>query len=152
MSRVDGPQFTGEALRAALAKTWSDAPGLLGWLTTIDHKRIGRRYIATAFVFLALAGVLALVMRVQLATPESGLISADRYNQIFTMHGTTMMFLFAVPVMEAMAIYLIPLMLGTRSIAFPRLNAFSYYTYLAGGVMVWIAFILNVGPDAGWFS
>ena len=152
MSRVDGPDFTGDALRAALTETWSDAPGLWGWITTIDHKRVGRRYIATAFAFLALAGVLALIMRVQLARPESGLISADRYNQIFSMHGTTMMFLFAVPVMQAMAVYLIPLMMGTRQIAFPRLNAFSYWIYLFGGIFLWIAFLLNIGPEAGWFS
>ena len=79
-------------------------------------------------------------MRLQLARPDNDLISADRYNEIFTMHGTTMMFLFAVPVMEAMAIYLIPLMLGTRNMAFPRLNAFTYWMYLAGGMLLWVAF------------
>ncbi|MDX3899233.1 MAG: cytochrome c oxidase subunit I [Sphingobium sp.] len=152
MTRVDGPDFSGDALHAALAKTWSDAPGFWGWLATVDHKRVGRRYIVTAFVFLGLGGVLALLMRLQLARPESGLISADRYNQIFSMHGTTMMFLFAVPVMEAFAVYLIPLMMGTRQIAFPRLNAFSYWIYLFGGVFLWIAFLLNIGPEAGWFA
>jgi cytochrome c oxidase subunit I+III len=89
--------------------------------------------LVTGFVFFVLAGVLALLMRAQLARPESGLISADRYNQIFSMHGTTMMFLFAVPIMEAMGVYLVPLMCGTRNIAFPRLNAYSYWVYLAGG-------------------
>jgi cytochrome c oxidase subunit I+III len=148
----DGPDLTGEALRARLDKTWSRPPGLWGWLSTTDHKEIARRYLVTAFVFLLLGGVLALLIRVQLARPESGLIGPDRYNQIFTMHGTTMMFLFAVPVMEAMAVFLIPLMLGTRNISFPRLNAFSYYMYLAGGVLLWVAFVLNIGPDAGWFS
>jgi len=148
----DGPELTGEALDRRLARTWRRQPGLIGWLSTTDHKEIGRRYLVTAFVFLILAGILGLAIRLQLARPESGLISADRYNQIFTMHGTTMMFLFAVPVMEAMAVYLIPLMLGTRNTAFARLNAFSYYVYLAGGTMIWVAFILNVGPDAGWFS
>jgi cytochrome c oxidase subunit I+III len=148
----DGGEYVGQRLHEALTRTWSRKPGLWGWLSTVDHKEIGRRYMVTALVFFLLAGVLALMMRVQLARPESGLISADRYNQIFTMHGTTMMFLFAVPVMEAVAIYVLPLMLGTRNIAFPRLNAFSYFVYLAGGVMVWIAFILNVGPDAGWFT
>jgi cytochrome c oxidase subunit I len=148
----DGGKIVGEVLHEQLTATWSRKPGLVGWLSSVDHKEIGRRYIMTAMVFFALAGVLALLMRLQLATPESGLISADRYNQIFTMHGTTMMFLFAVPVMEGVAIYLVPLMLGTRNIAFPRLNAFSYYVYLAGGVMLWVAFILNVGPDAGWFT
>jgi cytochrome c oxidase subunit 1 len=148
----DGPELTGAALDAHLCATWSDKPGLIGWLSTVDHKRVGARYILTALAFLVLAGVLALIMRVQLARPESGLISADRYNQIFTMHGTTMMFLFAVPVMEAFAVYLVPLMVGSRAIAFPRLNAFSYWLYLAGGVMLWVAFILNVGPDVGWFA
>jgi cytochrome c oxidase subunit I+III len=152
MSRVDGPAFTGEPLHRALVRTWSDAPGLWGWITTVDHKRVGRRYIATAFVFLGLGGLLSLLMRLQLARPESGLISADRYNQLFSMHGTTMMFLFAVPVMQAMAVYLIPLMMGTRQIAFPRLNAFSYWIYLFGGSFLWVAFLLNVGPEAGWFS
>jgi cytochrome c oxidase subunit I+III len=148
----DGPDLTGEALHARLDRTWRRPPGLWGWLSTTDHKEIGRRYLVTAFVFLLLGGVLGLLIRSQLATPESGLIGPDRYNQIFTMHGTTMMFLFAVPVMDAMAVFLIPLMLGTRNIAFPRLNAFSYYVYLAGGVLLWVAFALNVGPDAGWFS
>jgi len=148
----DGPALQGEELHRRLSVTWGRAPGLWGWLTTVDHKEVARRYLITALAFFSFGGVLALMMRVQLATPESGLIDPDRYNQIFSMHGTTMMFLFAVPVMEAMAIYLVPLMVGTRAIAFPRLNAFSYWLYLAGGVMIWIAFILNVGPEAGWFT
>ncbi|MEA3049188.1 MAG: cytochrome c oxidase subunit [Sphingomonadales bacterium] len=148
----DGKDLQGAALAARLERTWSDAPGFWGWLTTTDHKRIGLRYIVTAIIFLSLGGILSLVMRLQLATPESGLISPDRYNQLFTMHGTTMMFLFAVPVMEAMAVFLVPLMIGTRNISFPRLNAFSYWMYLSGGVMLWVAFVLNIGPDAGWFA
>jgi cytochrome c oxidase subunit 1 len=148
----DGPELTGEELHRRLTQAWRREPGLIGWLSTTDHKEVGRRYILTAFAFMALAGVLGLVIRAQLARPESGLITADRYNQIFTMHGTTMMFLFAVPVMEAVAIYVIPLMLGTRNLAFSRLNAFSYWMYLFGGVMLWVAFVLNVGPDAGWFA
>jgi cytochrome c oxidase subunit I+III len=144
--------MTLEALHQRLEQTWETSPTLWGRLTTVDHKIIGRRYVVTAFVFFVLAGVLALMMRAQLATPESGLISADRYNQIFSMHGTTMMFLFAVPIMEAMGVYLVPLMCGTRNISFPRLNAYSYWVYLAGGVMIWIAFLLNVGPETGWFS
>jgi cytochrome c oxidase subunit 1 len=139
-------------LRDALALTWKTEPGLWGALTTVDHKIIGRRYIFTAFAFLALGGVLALLIRLQLATPEARLIGPDRYNQIFTMHGANMMFLFAVPVMEAMGVYLVPLMVGTRNIAFPRLNAFSYWIYLAGGLLLWIAFALDMGPDVGWFA
>jgi len=148
----DGPDLTGKELHDRLIVAWGRPRGLVGWLSTTDHKEIGKRYLVTAFAFMILAGVLALAMRAQLARPESGLITPDRYNQIFTMHGTTMMFLFAVPVMEAVAIYVIPLMVGTRNLAFSRLNAFSYWMYLFGGLMLWIAFALNVGPDAGWFS
>ena len=110
----DGPWLNEAETHRRLERTWETPKGLWGWLSTVDHKMIGRRYIVTAFVFFALAGVLALVMRMQLAAPESGLVAPDRYNQLFTMHGTTMMFLFAVPVMEAFAIYLVPLMVGTR--------------------------------------
>jgi cytochrome c oxidase subunit I+III len=145
-------QFERPALEAALAHTWQTPPGLWGALTTVDHKIIGRRYIFTAFVFLALGGVLAALMRLQLAQPEARVIGPDRYNQIFTMHGANMMFLFAVPVMEAVAVYLVPLMVGTRNIAFPRLNAFSYWIYLAGGALLWIAFAIDMGPDVGWFA
>jgi cytochrome c oxidase subunit I+III len=140
------------ALRARLEKTWANPTGLRGVLTAVDHKIIGRRYIVTGMVFFFLAGVLALLMRAQLARPESGLIGPDRYNQIFSMHGTTMMFLFAVPIMEAVAVYLVPLMCGARNISFPRLNAYGYWVYLFGGAMIWIAFLLNVGPETGWFS
>ncbi|MBV9461693.1 MAG: cytochrome c oxidase subunit I [Bradyrhizobium sp.] len=139
-------------LEAALTETWKTPAGPWGALSTVDHKIIGKRYIFTAFVFLALGGILAALMRVQLAQPEARFISADRYNQIFTMHGANMMFLFAVPVMEAMAVYLVPLMVGTRNIAFPRLNAFSYWIYLAGGLLLWTAFALDMGPDVGWFA
>lgn len=140
------------ALKEALASTWKTPCTLWGILSTVDHKIIGRRYIITAFVFLALGGVLAAVMRAQLAGPEARLVTADRYNQLFTMHGSNMMFLFAVPVMEAMAVYLVPLMVGTRNLAFPRLNAFSYWIYVSGGALLWIAFAIDMGPDAGWFA
>jgi cytochrome c oxidase subunit 1 len=140
------------SLEAVLAHTWKTPAGLWGAMATVDHKIIGRRYIVTAFVFLALGGVLAILMRIQLAQPEARLLGPDRYNQIFTMHGANMMFLFAVPVMEAMAVYLVPLMVGTRNIAFPRLNAFSYWMYLAGGGLLWVAFALDMGPDVGWFA
>jgi cytochrome c oxidase subunit I len=144
--------LSGAELRARLARTWGTGAGIVGTLSTVDHKIVGRRYIVTAFVFLGLGGLLAVVMRAQLARPEAGLVGPDLYNQLFTMHGTTMMFLFAVPVMEAFAVYLVPLMVGTRNIAFPRLNAFSYWVYLFGGAMIWVAFALNVGGDTGWFS
>jgi cytochrome c oxidase subunit 1 len=140
------------ALEAALTETWKTPGGVWAALATVDHKIIGRRYVFTAFVFLALGGILAILMRLQLAQPEARVLSPDRYNQIFTMHGANMMFLFAVPVMEAMAVYLVPLMVGTRNIAFPRLNAFSYWMFLAGGALLWVAFALDMGPDVGWFA
>src|SRR5205085_643466 len=140
------------ALEAALASISNTPEGLWGALATVDHKIIGRRYIITAFIFLALGGVLAMLMRLQLAQPEARVLGPDRYNQIFTMHGSNMMFLFAVPVMEAVGVYLVPLMVGTRNIAFPRLNAFSYWIFLAGGALLWISFVLDMGPDVGWFA
>jgi cytochrome c oxidase subunit 1 len=148
----DGPKLKGAKLAARLDHTWRRPPGIIGWLATVDHKEIGRRYIVTALLFLAAGGVLSLLMRLQLARPDSNLISAQRYNELFTMHGSTMMFLFAVPVMEGIAVYVIPLMLGTRSTAFPRLNAFSYFMYLFGGLLLWVAFVINIGPDVGWFA
>ena len=146
------PTAVQAAEHAALERAWAEKPGLWGFLTSVDPKVIGRRYVVTGLVFLVLGGLLAAAMRAQLARPESGLIDPDRYNQIFSLHGTTMMFLFAVPIMEAMAVYLTPLMVGARTIAFPRLVAFSYWLYLAGGVLIWIAFALDVGPETGWFS
>jgi cytochrome c oxidase subunit I+III len=140
------------ALDAQLTRTWGTGRSLWERLATVDHKIVGRRYVITGFVFFVLAGVLALLMRTQLMKPDNELISPDRYNQLFSMHGTTMMFLFAVPIMEAMAVYLVPLMCGTRNISFPRLNAYSYWVYLFGGIMIWLAFLMNIGPETGWFS
>jgi cytochrome c oxidase subunit I+III len=141
---------TAEAM--ALARIWRRVPGVIGWLASTNHKDIGLRYIVTAFVFFLLGGVLAFMMRLQLMMPENGFIGPDRYNQFFTVHGTSMMFLFAVPVMEGFAIYLVPLMLGTRNVAFPRLNAFGYFAYLGGGLMLYGGLLLNIGADAGWFA
>ncbi|MBB4187027.1 cytochrome c oxidase subunit 1 [Sinorhizobium terangae] len=139
-------------LERHLRQSWETPRGIWNALATVDHKIIARRYIVTAFIFLILGGLLAVAMRIQLARPEARILDPDRYNQIFTMHGSTMMFLFAVPVMEAMAIYLVPLMVGTRNIAFPRLNAFSYWIILAGGLLLWISFALDAAPDVGWFA
>jgi cytochrome c oxidase subunit I len=139
-------------LERQLKETWSSKSGFWGAISTVDHKVVAGRYIATAFIFLILGGLLAMAMRLQLSQPEARFISPDRYNQIFTMHGSTMMFLFAVPVMEAMAAYLVPLMVGTRNIAFPRLNAFSYWIFLFGGILLWVAFALDTAPDVGWFA
>jgi cytochrome c oxidase subunit I+III len=141
-----------EETRRELTHTWDPNKGVWGFFTTVNHKRIGIRYIVTAFVFLFLGGLEALAMRWQLARPENEVLGPDLYHQVFTMHGTTMMFLFAVPVMEGFALYLTPLMVGTRNTAFPRLNAYSYWVYLIGGLLLYTSFLLNMGPDAGWFA
>ncbi|WP_288392354.1 cytochrome c oxidase subunit I [uncultured Herbaspirillum sp.] len=135
-----------------LQQTWSDPPGLYGWLCAVNHKTIARRFIVTTFVFFLLGGLLALAMRLQLARPSSDLIGARLYNQLFTIHGTTMMFLFAVPVMQAISAFLLPLMIGARSVAFPRLNAFAYWIFLFGGLLLYGALVAGSGPDVGWFA
>ncbi len=138
--------------RAALQRAWGGRLGFLGWLTDVDHKRIGTRYIGTAFTFFVLAGMLALVMRLQLARPESHLLGPGAYNAFFTMHGTAMMFLFAVPVMQGMGIYLVPLLIGTRNVVFPRMNLYGYYTFLFGGCFLFAGLLAQTTPQAGWFS
>src|SRR5688500_14910046 len=135
-----------------LAGTWRDPRGLIGWFTHVDYKSIGLRFIVTAFVFFALGGFLAALMRLQLAQPRLEVLNPDLYNQIFTMHGTTMMFLFAVPIVLGFGVYFVPLMIGARAIAFPRLVAFGYWMFLFGGIFLYVMFFLNVGPDQGWFS
>ena len=118
----DGPGWDSPEAKA-LERTWRDKPGLVAWLSTVDHKRLGLRFIVTALCFFGAAGVLGGLMRHQLWKPDNTLLGPDFYNQVFTMHGTTMMFLFAVPVMQGIAVYLVPLMIGTRNTAFPRMTA-----------------------------
>jgi len=136
----------------ALNRTWSDPPGFASWFRHVDHRTIGRRYLVTAFGFFLLGGILAALMRLQLSRPDNTIITPDLYNQIFTTHGTTMMFLFAVPVMQGLGVYFVPLMVGAREIAFPRLVAYSYWMFLFGGIFLYVSFLLNAGPDVGWFS
>jgi cytochrome c oxidase subunit 1 len=140
------------AEQRALEQAWEQPRGLYGFVAEVDHKRIGMRFIVTALVFFALGGVLAALIRIQLAVPENRLLGPDLYNQVFTMHGTTMMFLFAVPVFEGLGLYFVPLMIGARTIALPRLAAFGYWMFLAGGIFLFVSFLLNIGPDNGWFS
>jgi cytochrome c oxidase subunit 1 len=140
------------AAATALERTWRDPPGLYGWFAAINHKTISKRFMVTTMIFFLLGGALALLIRLQLAQPNAGIIGPDMYNQVFTMHGSTMMFLFAVPIMQAVATYLIPLMIGARSLAFPRLNAYAYWIFTMGGIMLYAAFFVNAGPDAGWFA
>ena len=141
-----------ERERRELQRSWSPRPGLWGWLTNVDHKSVAVRYIVTAFVFFLLGGIQAGLMRLQLARPENRLLGPDEYSQIFSTHGTTMMFLFAVPIVTAVGLYLVPLMIGTRNVAFPRLNLYGYYVYLIGGALLYTGLLLNMGPEAGWFS
>src|ERR671919_2049534 len=126
--------------------------GLAAWLTTVDHKRIGILYGATAFVFFLLGGIEALLLRIQLAQPNGAFLDADAYNQLFTMHGLTMIFLVVMPLSAAFFNYMIPLMIGARDVAFPRLNAFSYWVFLLGGTFIYSSFLLGGAPDGGWFG
>jgi len=126
--------------------------GILEWITTTDHKKIGVLYLFTTFFFFLLSGgLLALAMRTQLATPDGQILTAQQYNAAFTMHGTTMVFLFVVPVWTGFANYIIPLQLGARDMAFPRLNALSYWLLLSGGVLLYSSFLVGP-PAAGWTS
>ena len=149
---MSAPEISEHTERAELARTWHEREGILGRIVSVDHKTIGRRYIVTAFMFFLLGGLEALLMRLQLARPENRILNPDLYNQIFTMHGTTMMFFFAVPVMLGFGLYFVPLMVGTRNVPFPRLNAVGYWFYLFGGVYLYLQFFGNGGPDAGWFD
>ena len=139
-------------LRRRLLETWETAPGLYGWLATVDHKTIGIRYLCTAFCFLLVGGAEALIMRVQLAQPNLKVLSPDAYNQLFSMHGTTMMFLYALPILSGFSNYLWPLMLGSRDMAFPRLNALSYWVFLFAGIFLYVSFPIGQAPNGGWFA
>ncbi len=142
----------GTGRRAAFERVWTDPPGWLGALRTINNVPIAHRYMVTAFAFFLVGGILGLLLRVQLGTPESTYLDAVTYNQIFTMHGTTMMFLFVIPFIEALATYVLPLQLGTRDLPFPRLTALSYWTYLFGGIFLYSSFLFGLAPDGGWFA
>jgi cytochrome c oxidase subunit I+III len=133
-------------------RVWSEPPGLIGWLREINNIPIATRYMATAFLFFLAGGIQALLLRVQLGTPENTFLDARTYNQIFTMHGTTMMFLFVIPFIEALANYIVPLVLGARDLPFPRLTALSYWTYVLGGLFLYSSFLFGLAPDGGWFA
>jgi cytochrome c oxidase subunit I+III len=135
-----------------LLATWGTPPGLIGWIGAVNHKQIGRRFIVTALVFLLVGGFQSLLMRWQLGGPDQSVLSPEAYNEIFTMHGTTMMFLFAIPMLEGLAMYLLPLMIGARDLPYPRLNAFGYWIYLFGGILLYSSFITGSVPDGGWFA
>jgi len=131
---------------------WETPHTVWGWFSTVDHKKIGKRYIVTAFAFLAIGGVEALVMRLQLARPELGILAPEAYNQFFTMHGVTMIFWYAQPILSGFGNYLVPLMLGARDMAFPRLNAFSYWAFLLSGAFLYTSLWGGQAPNGGWFA
>ena len=126
-------------------KGWTD------WVTTVDHKKIGIMYMVTAFVFFLVGGTEALLIRLQLGAPDNTFLTPEKYNQLFTMHGTTMIFLFVVPMMAGFGNYFVPLMIGARDMAFPRLNALSYWLFLFGAIVLYVSLFFNA-PEAGWTS
>ncbi len=142
---------------AALARpytgpTSAERVGLTRWVTTLDHKEIGILYLVTTAVFLVLGGIEALLMRLQLAAPWAEVLGPQAYNALFTMHGTTMVFLVVMPMLLGFANYLVPLMIGARDMAFPRLNALSFWLLLFGGLVLYFGFLAGDAPDTGWFS
>jgi cytochrome c oxidase subunit 1/cytochrome c oxidase subunit I+III len=141
-----------EPLGEELEELWKTEPAPFGWFSTVDHKKIGKRYIVTSFVFLVLGGLEALTMRVQLARPEEHLMSPEQYNQLFSTHGMTMIFLYALPILSGFSNYLWPLILGSRDMAFPRVNALSYWIFVASGIFMYVGFFGGAGPNDGWFN
>ncbi len=135
-----------------LRGVWARPHILAQTLATVDHKRVGLRYIVTAFVFFLVGGIEAGLMRTQLAVADNEFLGPDTYNQIFTMHGTTMIFYFATPMLIGLGTYVIPLMIGSRDLAFPRLNAFGYWVFLASGIFMYTSFLVEEVPDGGWFA
>lgn len=133
-------------------ETWKSAAGPFAWLRAVNNSPIGKRFLVTGFAFFLIGGIQALFMRLQLAKPENNLMSPELYNQLMSMHGSTMLFLFVVPILEGLATLLAPSMLGTRDLPFPRLTAFAYWAYLFGGVLMYSSFLLGVAPNGGWFA
>ncbi|MET0408294.1 MAG: cbb3-type cytochrome c oxidase subunit I, partial [Hyphomicrobium sp.] len=143
---------TSPELIARLTRIWETPAGLNGWISSVDHKSIGIRYIVTAFAFLIIGGIEALIMRTQLARPDQNILTPEQYNELFTMHGVSMIFWYASPVLSGISNYLWPLILGSRDMAFPRLNALSYWVYLFSGIFLYASFAVGAVPNAGWFD
>jgi len=145
------PRRRALGLHRELARVWANDRGWWGQVTAVNHSTLGLRFMATALVFFAIGGVLAMLIRAQLATRQGAFLDTELYNQIFTMHGSIMMFLFAIPMLEGLGIYLLPKLLGTRDMAFPRLTALGYWCYLFGGLIMLGALAAGVAPRDGWF-
>ncbi len=135
-----------------LNELWETKPGIIGWLSSVDHKEIGVRYIVTAFLFMGAGGIEALIMRLQLAQPDQTILSPEAYDQLFSMHGITMILWYAFPVLTGFSVFLQPLIIGTRDMAFPQLNAFTYWLFLFSGLLLYSSFIIGQAPNAGWFN
>ncbi len=146
-----GPPLRAVRLHHAFERIWRNEPGWRGVLSSVNHSTLGCRFMVAAFVFFAIGGVLAMLIRAQLATPQSAFAGPAVYAQLFTMHGSIMMFLFAIPFFEGLAMYLLPKLLGARDLAFPRLSALGWWCYLFGGCILIVALLAGVAPDAGWF-
>ncbi|MCC5880177.1 MAG: cytochrome c oxidase subunit I [Idiomarina sp.] len=131
-------------------KIWGNLPGW-GQLAAVNHTSIGRRFMLTGAVFFIIGGILAMLIRTQLALPAQEILNPNVYAQVFTMHGTVMMFLFAIPILEGMAIYMIPKLIGTRDLVFPRISSLGYFCYLFGGIIIMSSLVLGIAPDSGWF-
>jgi cytochrome c oxidase subunit I len=143
---------SGQTVSERLDRLYGNPPGFAGWLSAVNHRQVGARLIVTAFIFFLLGGIESVLMRTQLARANLDVLSPEAYNQFFTMHGTTMMFLFAVPMVEGLGAYLVPLMLGARDMPYPRLNAFGYWCFLFGGIFLYSSFLFGMAPDGGWFA
>src|SRR3954463_11625342 len=140
------------AVSPAYAPSTTSPSGLWSWLTTVDHKRIGALYMYTSLAWFAIGGLEALIMRMQLQGPNGKVVSAEVFNMLFTMHGTTMIFLVVMPLSAAFFNFLIPLQIGARDVAFPRLNAFSYWVYLFGSLFINTGWLVGAAPNGGWFG
>jgi cytochrome c oxidase subunit I+III len=135
-----------------LQRAWAEPGAFVTAIATVDHKRIGVRYLVTATIFFLLAGVEALTLRTQLAAPSERLLSPEAYDQLFSMHGITMIFLFVTPMLSGFGNYFVPLMIGARDMAFPRMNAFGYWVFLASGLFIYSSIVIGKAPDDGWFN
>jgi cytochrome c oxidase subunit 1 len=149
---ADAPSTVAVRPRALVLRRPKATTGVWSWFTTIDHKKIGIMYGALALVFFVVGGLEALLIRVQLFQPNGTVLTAGQYNQLFTMHGTTMVFLVGMPMAVAFGNYFVPLMIGARDVAFPRLNAFGFWVVAAGGTFLYSSFFLGGAPDGGWFG
>jgi cytochrome c oxidase subunit I len=138
--------------KARLLALWDRPHTIWGWFTSVDHKDVGKRYLVTAFLFLLVGGIEAILIRLQLARPDAAVLTPEAYDQIFTMHGMTMIFWYASPILSGFANYLIPMMGGMRDMAYPRLNAFTYWTFLASGLFLYGSPFVGQAPHGGWFA